>query len=691
MIFSLNSKKHISLRSDIPIYTGEKNFDEIAVILPSYVDGNNTADLLFRLHLIKDDGEYLTRTLDVRSDGKTSVAYTAVTASITSVALVFKLYLEMIKDDGDVIGKTNVIPINVNPLPGGEEEIIPPEEQERWIDELLHALRENTEAMNRINEFEDGESAYQIAVDHGFVGTEEEWLASLKGAKGDTGAQGPKGDTGANGDKGDKGDTGATGPQGPQGEQGAQGEQGPKGDKGDKGDTGEQGPRGMQGEQGPKGDTGSAGAAGQDGVSATHSWNGTVLSITSASGTSSADLKGEKGDPGDTPDVSGNIPVDFEKHVGLVDSRDLSLYGNVSLGNYHAEIPVTAGEKYIISCRSSSSVYPGAFYTLNGTKVSAVFEDNSTHLNTEITVPSGVDTLWLNSKSTIIPLDQWKVYQILSANDYCEENNSRIQTLRQQREDEQLESLRRLRNLESLYTFRWKPFDKAYYCFVNDGSKSWLHVLYDVFHAHSAPLCAAVVGKNIELANDTDTSPGGRTVKQTLGAIVADGGEVMVYLNANLLSTDPFSAWYEKSVQDGKRLIEAYGYEARGLILSAQSSRNSAVGQEICERFFDYADQVGIKPQYNIRRQQFSDTSTVADVKAYIDSTVNTPGFYPIMMHRPSQEPWTTYEGMDEILTYIQSKGDLAAISTYSAVFDAFKTNGFLTLSDLPVYDGGVQ
>ena len=29
-----------------------------------------------------------------------------------------------------------------------------------------------------------GESAYQIAVDHGYVGTESEWLKSLKGADG---------------------------------------------------------------------------------------------------------------------------------------------------------------------------------------------------------------------------------------------------------------------------------------------------------------------------------------------------------------------------------------------------------------------------------------------------------------------------------------------------------------------------
>ena len=31
---------------------------------------------------------------------------------------------------------------------------------------------------------DDGKSAYQIAVDEGYVGTESEWLASLKGDKG---------------------------------------------------------------------------------------------------------------------------------------------------------------------------------------------------------------------------------------------------------------------------------------------------------------------------------------------------------------------------------------------------------------------------------------------------------------------------------------------------------------------------
>lgn len=47
-----------------------------------------------------------------------------------------------------------------------------------------------------------GKSAYEIAVDHGYEGTEEEWLQSLHGAQG---AQGPEG------------------PQGPQGEPGVSG------------------------------------------------------------------------------------------------------------------------------------------------------------------------------------------------------------------------------------------------------------------------------------------------------------------------------------------------------------------------------------------------------------------------------------------------------------------------------------
>ncbi len=73
---------------------------------------------------------------------------------------------------------------------------------------------------------------YDLAVENGFEGTLQEWLASLVG---------PKGEKGEKGEQGEKGETGA------QGEQGVQGE---------KGDTGAQGEQGVQGEKGEQGDTG---------------------------------------------------------------------------------------------------------------------------------------------------------------------------------------------------------------------------------------------------------------------------------------------------------------------------------------------------------------------------------------------------------------------------------------------------
>ena len=53
--------------------------------------------------------------------------------------------------------------------------------EEQWLDSLKGA---------------DGKSAYEIAVEHGYVGTEEQWLVSLKGETGATGAKGDKGDPG---------------------------------------------------------------------------------------------------------------------------------------------------------------------------------------------------------------------------------------------------------------------------------------------------------------------------------------------------------------------------------------------------------------------------------------------------------------------------------------------------------------
>ncbi len=104
-----------------------------------------------------------------------------------------------------------------------------------------------------------GKSAYEIAKENGFNGTETEWLASLKGEPGAAGAPGKDGEDGktpyvgdngnwfvgsddtgkpSRGEKGDKGDTGSPGAKGDKGEPGEKGEPGSPGAKGDKGDPG---------------------------------------------------------------------------------------------------------------------------------------------------------------------------------------------------------------------------------------------------------------------------------------------------------------------------------------------------------------------------------------------------------------------------------------------------------------------
>lgn len=125
-----------------------------------------------------------------------------------------------------------------------------------------------------------GASAYEIAVENGFIGTETEWLASLKGEKGDQGEQGIQGE---------KGDTGS------QGIQGIQGVQGPKGEKGD---TGAKGEPGIQGVAGEKGESGASAyeIAVENGFSGTETeWLSSLKGEDGAQGTS-----GEKGNPGDS-------------------------------------------------------------------------------------------------------------------------------------------------------------------------------------------------------------------------------------------------------------------------------------------------------------------------------------------------------------------------------------------------------
>ena len=159
-----------------------------------------------------------------------------------------------------------------------------------------------------------GKSAYQLWLDEGNKGTEQDFLASLKGEKGDAGATGETGKTGQPGlsayqlavQSGFKGsekewlDFLRKGPQGPQGEPGKDGKDGQSayqiwlndghkgtetdflnsliGQRGERGPQGEPGRNGQDGAQGPAGAPGRDGQNGKDGATPTLKI-GTITSV----------------------------------------------------------------------------------------------------------------------------------------------------------------------------------------------------------------------------------------------------------------------------------------------------------------------------------------------------------------------------------------------------------------------------
>lgn len=167
-------------------------------------------------------------------------------------------------------------------------EIVPP-----TPDLYQQLIAKIDEKIASVHDGADGASAYEIAVENGYTGTEAEWLSSLKGEKGDTGEQGIQGI------QGEKGDTG---------EQGLQGIQGEKGEKGDTGAAGKDGMNGTDGRDGANGFSPTA--------TVTETDAGAVISITDKNGTTTATIKngtsGEAASWGDyTPGCEEGEPAKY--------------------------------------------------------------------------------------------------------------------------------------------------------------------------------------------------------------------------------------------------------------------------------------------------------------------------------------------------------------------------------------------
>ena len=218
--------------------------------------------------------------------------------------------------------------------------------KDKWVPKTLTSLSGE--------DGEDGKSAYEVAVENGFGGTEEEWLASLKGEQGDPFTYDDftqdqldalKGDTGEDGDDGDDGlsayeiavKNGYAGTE----EQWLASLKGDSGDDGKdftyddftpeqlaglKGDKGEDGKDftyddftsdqldALKGDTGERGDDGDNGEDGKGWKSDGTGYNAATGVVTFSSddglGFSTGDLRGEDGAPGTGIDVKGSVDTE---------------------------------------------------------------------------------------------------------------------------------------------------------------------------------------------------------------------------------------------------------------------------------------------------------------------------------------------------------------------------------------------
>ena len=281
---------------------GEKNADKIQIAVDRYYHQTDLSDCLFTLRAVNSCGGLVMQNLEKETTENQIILTWTITEDFTAVS--GELLPEIVGQKEDtVVIKYEMTPMVVRgsileQYHGGIDAIdkalremqsilaqaeqmiakMPIIKNGTWwlydvaagdyVDSGYPAQGEKGDAGERGADGSDGaagKSAYEIALQNGFVGTETDWLESLKGQKGDTGEPGAKGEPGEKGERGEKGDTGETG---------------------EKGDTGAPGKDGVNGTDGADGFSPIA--------TVTETDTGAIITITDKDGTTSATIQNGK-------------------------------------------------------------------------------------------------------------------------------------------------------------------------------------------------------------------------------------------------------------------------------------------------------------------------------------------------------------------------------------------------------------
>lgn len=343
---------------------------------------------------------------------------------------------------------------------------------------------------------------------------------------------------------------------------------------------------------------------------------------------------------------------------------------SVNWASHSQFIPVVSGETLRVSCRSANACPGIVFYKTNAISAANAIgyaldnpgpDNRYTYIDKDVAVPDGASYAILNHADGTTN-HTWKCQRVTFINS-TRKFNEKVKNI--EYENEQLS--RRLTNVEKHNDFVWGAFDKAYFVFIHDDSREFITTAYNAFHAKGVPVSSAAIAPYLNNVYN------GKTCKEWLDLIVANGGEVLCHYSYDLKDSDDDSLWY-KYIVDAKQEFEQNGFNVRGMILAGSSTANSAKGEKFCRKYFDYADKVGTSLQYNLGRKLMLIFDSLDAFKQRIDSCARTPGIYAFGFHgNRKDETWITEDSLKEIIDYISAK-DNCEITTYSAVFDKIGT-----------------
>lgn len=323
------NKKYIDTSSIAHLLiNGEKNADIINFQVDRLYHEIDLSNCDFILRAINENQNLIDQTLDksINIDDTINLKW-VINEYFTAVD--GKLLLEIRAIEGDnLILKYVMSPIYVKSSATGEG--LPSlDTVEKALDDMQKLLETAQDIAVKVPYIDNGTWwCWNVS-----LGKYVDTTVSAQGEKGDTGE---KGQDGLNGRDGIDGKDGLNGNDGKDGENGLsayeiwlnQGNIGTeidflnslKGEKGDKGEQGEQGLQGIQGEKGEKGDTGERGADGSNGIDgfsptisiAENTSSSYILTITNANG--SFDTPNLKGQDGSSSSISLDENFDYSAH-----------------------------------------------------------------------------------------------------------------------------------------------------------------------------------------------------------------------------------------------------------------------------------------------------------------------------------------------------------------------------------------